>query len=217
MARALDALGERWTLLVVREMLSGPKRYKDLLSGLPGIGTHLLAARLRHLESLGVIRRRELPPPAGSTVYELTEWGRELEPVLMGLARWGLRLLGEPGSDEVFRPVWAVQAMKATFQPELARGVRETYEFRVGEDVFHVRVEDGLSEPEYGPAWEPDLVVETDPDTFLSLVSGRIEAADAVGSGKLWIKGDPDALARASEIFGLEPRSVEGVVGETPG
>jgi len=202
MARALDVLGERWTLLIVRELLTGPKRFKDLLEGLPGIGTNLLAGRLRDLEGEGVLRRTTLPPPAGSAVYELTERGRELEPVLTGLARWGLDLLGEPRPGEVFRPVWAVQAIKATFRPEAARWVRETYEFRVGEDVFHVRVDEGVSGPEYGPAWEPDLIVTTDPETFLSLVSGRIEPADAVEAGKLDIEGDAEALGRVGEILG---------------
>jgi DNA-binding HxlR family transcriptional regulator len=203
MARALDVLGERWTLLIVRELLTGPKRFKDLLEGLPGIGTNLLAGRLKELEGEGLLRRTTLPPPAGSAVYELTGRGRDLEPVLMGLARWGVDLLGEPRPGEAFRPAWAVQAMKATFRPEAARWVRETYEFRVGEDVFHVRVDDGVSEPEYGPAWEPDLVLKTDPDTFLSLVSGRIEASDAIEAGRLDVEGDAEALARAGEIFGL--------------
>jgi DNA-binding HxlR family transcriptional regulator len=203
MARALDVVGERWTLLVVRELLTGPKRFKDLLVGLPGIGTNLLAGRLKELEAEGLARRTTLPPPAGSAVYELTERGRELEPVLTGLARWGVELLGEPRPGEAFRPVWAVQAMKATMGPEAARWVSETYEFRVGEDVFHVRVDGGVSEPEYGPAFEPDLILETDPETFLSLVSGRIEAADAIEAGKLGVQGDPEALARVSDIFGL--------------
>jgi DNA-binding HxlR family transcriptional regulator/putative sterol carrier protein len=203
MARALDVLGERWTLLIVRELLTGPKRFKDLLEGLPGIGTNLLAARLKDLEGEGVLRRTTLPPPAGSAVYQLTERGRDLEPVLMGLARWGVDLLGEPRPGEAFKPAWAVQAMKATFRPEVARWVRETYEFRVGEDVFHVRVDDGVSEPEYGPAWEPDLILRTDPDTFLALVSGRTEASDAIEAGRLDIEGDAEALARVGEIFGL--------------
>jgi DNA-binding HxlR family transcriptional regulator/putative sterol carrier protein len=203
MARALDVLGERWTLLIVRELLTGPKRFKDLLDGLPGIGTNLLAGRLKELEGEGLLRRTTLPPPAGSAVYELTGRGRDLEPVLMGLARWGVDLLGQPRPGEAFKPAWAVQAMKATFRPEAARWVRETYEFRVGEDVFHVRVDDGVSEPEYGPAWEPDLILRTDPDTFLALVSGRSEASDAIEAGRLEVEGDAEALARAGEIFGL--------------
>jgi DNA-binding HxlR family transcriptional regulator/putative sterol carrier protein len=203
MARALDVLGERWTLLIVRELLTGPKRFKDLLEGLPGIGTNLLAGRLKELEGEGLLRRTTLPPPAGSAVYELTGRGRDLEPVLMGLARWGVDLLGEVRPGEAFKPAWAVQTMKATFRPEAARWVRETYEFRVGEDVFHVRVDDGVSEPEYGPAWEPDLVLRTDSDTFLALVSGRTDASDAIEAGRLDIEGDAEALARAGEIFGL--------------
>jgi DNA-binding HxlR family transcriptional regulator/putative sterol carrier protein len=203
MARALDVLGERWTLLIVRELLTGPKRFKDLLDGLPGIGTNLLAGRLKELEGEGLLRRTTLPPPAGSAVYELTGRGRDLEPVLMGLARWGVDLLGQPRPGEAFKPAWAAQAMKATFRPEAARWVRETYEFRVGEDVFHVRVDDGVSEPEYGPGWEPDLILKTDPATFLELVSGRIEASDAIEAGRLDVEGDAEALARAGEIFGL--------------
>jgi len=205
MARALDVVGERWTLLIVRELFTGPKRFKDLLEGLPGIGTNLLAGRLKELEGEGVLRRTTLPPPAGSTVYELTERGRDLEPALMGLARWGADLLDEPRPDEAFRPVWAVQAIKAAIRPEAARWVRETYEFRVGGDVFHVRVDDGVSEPEYGPAFEPDLVVRTDLDTFLSLVSGRLEPTDAIETGRLDAEGDPDALGRVGEIFSLPP------------
>lgn len=205
MARALDVVGERWTLLIVRELFTGPKRFKDLLEGLPGIGTNLLAGRLKELEGEGLLRRTTLPPPAGSAVYELTERGRDLEPALMGLARWGADLLDEPRPGEAFRPVWAVQAIKAAIRPEAARWVRETYEFRVGEDIFHVRVDDGVSEPEYGPAFEPDLVVRTDPDTFLSLVSGRLEPADAIETGRLDAEGDPDALGRVGEIFSLPP------------
>jgi DNA-binding HxlR family transcriptional regulator len=202
-ARALDVVGERWTFLIVRELLTGPKRFKDLLEGLPGIGTNLLSGRLKELEGEGLLRRATLPPPAGSAVYELTERGRDLEPVLMGLARWGVDLLGSPRPGEAFKPAWAVQAIKATVRPEAARWVRETYEFRVGEDVFHVRVDDGVSEPEYGSAWEPDLVLETDPDTFLALVSGRIEASDAIEAGKLDVEGDTEALTGVWEIFGL--------------
>ena len=205
-ARALDALGERWTLLVIRELLSGPKRFKDLLEGLPGIGTNLLAARLKNLEGEGLVCRVTLPPPAGSTVYELTERGREIEPVLTGLASWGLKLLDAPRPGDVFRPVWALQAMKATFRSEAAQGVWETYEFRVDEDVFHVRVEDGTSEPRYGAAWRPDLVVTTGADAFLALVSGQLGLVEAVESEEIEVEGGPDVLARCGEILGLSAR-----------
>src|SRR5688572_22779601 len=114
-ASALDVVGERWTLLVVRELLLGPRRYTDLARGLPGIGEGLLAARLRDLEARGLVGRRKLFPPASSVVYELTEAGRELEPILDGLARWGARWLGTPTDADAIRPRWVMLAMKTRF------------------------------------------------------------------------------------------------------
>ena len=106
-AKTLDVVGERWTLLIIRELITGPKRYKDLLASLPGIGNSLLAARLKHLESAALVRRAELPPPAGSTVYELTESGRDLEPAIMAIARWGLKwALGSPTCSGPAGPCW---------------------------------------------------------------------------------------------------------------
>src|SRR2546421_2548446 len=104
LARSLDILGERWTLLIVRNLLVGPKRYKDLLDGLPGIGTNLLAARLRELEAADIIERRVLPPPAGSAVYQLTVTGEALQPVLIAIGRWGGRFLGPPRADDTLVP-----------------------------------------------------------------------------------------------------------------
>ena len=112
-ARALDVVGERWTLLLVRELLTGPKRFKDLLDGLSGIGTTLLTARLKDLEGKGILRRTILPPPAGSKVYELTDLGHSLEPVVMALSRWGLKLLDAPRREEVSRPVRGVWHRRA--------------------------------------------------------------------------------------------------------
>jgi DNA-binding HxlR family transcriptional regulator len=122
-ARALDIVGERWTLLVVRELLTGPKRFKDLLEGLPGIGTNLLAARLKDLEGYGVVHRTTLPPPAGSKVYELTELGSSLELVVAALGRWGLEFLGAPDQEDDLRPVWAVVAVRSAVKQEAARGL----------------------------------------------------------------------------------------------
>src|SRR5215208_1271548 len=112
-ARALDVVGERWTLLLVRELSTGPKRFKDLLEGLPGIGTNLLASRLKMLEGEGIVRRATLPPPAGSSVYELTGLGRELEPVIVALSRWGARLLDAPHEGDELRAGWAAVAMRS--------------------------------------------------------------------------------------------------------
>ena len=110
---ALGLVGERWALLVVRELLKGPKRYTDLLEGLPGVGTNILAARLRELEAGGIVRKRKLPPPAASTVYELTEYGQELEEPLYALARWGARSLGPPGKKDHLYPDWGLDAFAA--------------------------------------------------------------------------------------------------------
>ncbi len=203
-ARALDLVGDRWTLLLVRELLIGPKRYTDLQNGLPGIGTNLLADRLKELESEGIVRRRTLPVPAASTVYELTERGRGLEPVLVELARWGVELLGEYGSDQAWRPEWSILAMRATFRPEAARGVRETYQFRIGDEVFYATVQDGAVETGQGRARDRAVAVETDVETFLSVASGRLPLGEAIESGRYRVEGDLEALRRCGEIFALQ-------------
>src|SRR4051794_14036725 len=130
-AHALSLVGERWALLIVRELLRGPRRYTDLAAGLPGIGTNILAARLRELEGADVVIRRKLPPPAASTVYELTEYGAGLEEVIHALARWGARTLGLPRRDDDLGAEWGLNAFPALFYPERARDLTETYVVRV--------------------------------------------------------------------------------------
>jgi DNA-binding HxlR family transcriptional regulator len=206
-AHALELVGDRWALLVVRELIDGPKRYTDLLEGLPGCGTNILAARLRALETANVVQKRKLPPPAASTVYELTDYGRELEEAMFALARWGARSLGPPAEDEKLVPGWSVNAMRATFDPAAARGVRATYELRVGGEVTRVRVERGKVEPAAGPAERPDAVIETDPSTLFELVSRRLVPAEAVAAGRARVEGDPEALDRFVSMFHFEPRS----------
>src|SRR6266571_9269434 len=125
-ARALDLVGERWALLVVRELILGPKRFTDLRRGLPGIGTNVLAARLKELESSGVLARRTLPPPAASTVYELTEYGRELEEVMLAFGRWGAKSMGARAPEQTLQSEWVAVALKAFFRPEAAEDLRAT-------------------------------------------------------------------------------------------
>src|SRR5438874_12374204 len=134
-AHALTLVGERWSLLIVRELLNGPKRYTDLTNGLPGIGTNILAARLRELEEGGIVQKRRLPPPAASTVYELTEYGSGLNEAMYALARWGARSLGPPGPEEVLYPEWGVNALRALFNADAARGLTETYVLEIDDDV----------------------------------------------------------------------------------
>ena len=201
LARALDVVGERWTLLLVRELLLGPKRYKDLLAGLPGIGTNLLAERLRHLEQLGLTRRRALPPPAGSTVYELTELGERLEPAVMELGRFGAQFLGEPRERDARKPGWFFVSIRATFRPELAVDLDESYEFRIADEVFHVVIDGGRLTSGQGAATHPDVVASTDLETFIALLAQRLEPADALATRAVKIEGDPAALSRFVDIF----------------
>lgn len=207
MAHALTLVGERWSLLVVRELLKGPKRYTDLAAGLPGIGTNILAARLRQLEQAGVVRRRRLPPPAASTVYELTEYGAGLDEVLYALARWGARTLGPPGPDDELYSDWGLNALPALFNADAARGLTETYVLRVGGDVFTVRLEDGRLHAELGAAEAPDLDVATDMQTFHALATGDLEPREAVARDRLRVEGDPAALERCFTVLSLAPRA----------
>ncbi len=203
---ALSLVGERWSLLVIRELLHGPKRYTDLANGLPGIGTNILAARLRDLEEGGIVRKRKLPPPAASTVYELTEYGTELKEALYALARWGARTLGPPKADDELYPEWGVNALPALFNAEEARGLTETYMLRVDGDVFTARIVSGSLEVSVGAAEDADLVVEVDMDTFFALAAGELELRDAVAQGRARAEGGPDAHDRCFRVFSVAPR-----------
>lgn len=201
-ARTLDLVGERWTLLIVRELLTGPKRFKDLGDNLPGIGTGLLAERLKHLEAAGIAHRTRLPPPAGTPVYELTGAGRELEPAVLALARWGRRwAMGDRDEQDAFHPGWAVLGMQAAFDPAAAAGFAATYEFRVGDTTFHARVADGAVESRMGPAQHPDAVLEADEETFAGLANGRLRMRDAVRDGRARAHGDRAALTKLRSLF----------------
>lgn len=209
LARALDTVGERWTLLIVRELLFGPRRYTDLLDALPGIGTNLLADRLKELEQHGVVRRTKLLPPAPAAVYELTEYGRELEPAVVALTRWGSRELSKPRRGEHFRPAWLGLAMLAAFQPRAAAGVNETYEFRIGNDVLHACVEDGELEVRQGSSHDPDLTFICEERTLRKILSGQLTLTDAVAREEARMAGSHSALVRCAEVFGLTERSLE--------
>jgi DNA-binding HxlR family transcriptional regulator len=206
LAHALGVVGERWTLLVVRELLHGAKRYTDLAEGIRGIGTNVLASRLRDLERFGVVSKRKLPPPAASTVYELTAYGRELEEVMCALARWGARSLGPPKPDDELYPEWGVNALPALFNAEAARGLSETYVFAVGSDVFTARIEDGHLHASVGAAEDADLRVETDMDTFFALAAGDLTPEQALATGRAKVEGAPDAFERCFTVLSLAPR-----------
>ncbi len=200
-ARALDIVGDRWTLLLIRELMIGPRRYTDLIDGLPGIGTNHLADRLKRLVADGIIRRRELPPPAASTVYELTSSGRGLEPVIIGLAHWGLDRLGAPDADLAWRPGWTVVALRGRFDASAAEGVDEAYQFVIDGQPFWARVSDGELRTGLDHVEEPAVTVTASRRSFLAVAAGEIQLEQAVAAGEYHLDGDPEALRRASEIF----------------
>jgi DNA-binding HxlR family transcriptional regulator/putative sterol carrier protein len=206
MAHALSLVGERWALLIVRELLHGPKRYTDLAEGLPGIGTNILAGRLRDLEQHGIVQKRTLPPPAASTVYELTDYGAGLEEVLYALARWGARSLGPPGPEDELYPEWGLNAFAALFDPEAARGLSETYVLKIDDDVFTARLRDGRLEASVGRAEDADVVVELDMDTFFALTSGELAPTEAAARKRVRVEGDPAALERCFRVLSMAPR-----------
>jgi DNA-binding HxlR family transcriptional regulator len=206
MAHALSLVGERWALLVVRELLKGPKRYTDLADGLPGIGTNVLATRLRELERGGVVHRRKLPPPAASTVYELTEYGAALDEMMYALARWGARTLGPPGPGDELDPEWGVNALPALLNPEAAQGLTETYVLRIDEEVFTARLEDGRLQAELGAAEPADLDVAMDMATFYAVAAGDLDPREAAEQGCLRFEGDLDTLARCFRVLSFAPR-----------
>src|SRR5579864_5034346 len=142
-SRAVEVVGERWALLVIRDLLVGPKRFTDLHRGLPGIPTTVLTARLKELEQAGIVRRRILPRPDNSVVYELTDYGAELEETVVRLGRWGAKALGEPRPGEIITANSIIMALRATFHRERARGLTLSYELRLGEVVIHACIDDG--------------------------------------------------------------------------
>ena len=206
-AHALDLVGERWALLVVRELLLGPKRFTDLRSGLPGASPNVLSQRLRELEGTGVVRRRKLPPPAASKVYELTEWGLELEPVIVRLGRWGARSPSKP-RDAALGVDSLILSLRTMFDPRAGEGLTASYELRLGEDRFRAEVAEGRFEVERGTADRPDAIVEADSVTLAGLVYEGRDLAEAIRSGEVRIEGDGSAVECFLRLFPLpEPAS----------
>lgn len=207
-AHALDLVGERWALLVVRELLLGPKRFTDLRAGLPHASPNVLAQRLRGLEEAGIVRRRKLPPPAASKIYELTDWGEELELVIIRLGRWGAR---SPLRDDD-APLGVdslILSFRTMFDPGAAEGLEATYELRIGEDRFRAEVSGGDFEVERGSAERPDAIIEAGSATLAGVVYGDLSLAEALRSGDVKVEGDQTAAERFLTLFPLpEPAAL---------
>jgi DNA-binding HxlR family transcriptional regulator/putative sterol carrier protein len=201
LARALDVAGDRWTLLIVRELAPGPRRFTDLVDGLPGISRKLLTERLRALERDGIVARQELPPPAARQVYELTVDGRDLAHAMAPLIAWGVRRLGERKPSESFRSRWPAVGMVALADREAAKGVSETYQYVVGSSAFHFTVDDESIRLHDGWAQDPAVVLTTDEETWADIASGKISASSAAATGAMTVAGDPRAVKRLGKIF----------------
>jgi DNA-binding HxlR family transcriptional regulator len=201
-ARSLDVIGERWALLVVRELLLGPKRFNDLLAGLPGASPNVISQRLRDLTESGVIRQRDLGPPARVRVYELTDWGRDLEPVVLHLGQWGSRA---PLPEDAH---WGLDslliALQATADPAVVNG---RYELRVGPEVFTVDGTSGSVKVRRGTADRPEATVTTDADTLHDTALGLRPFAAAAESGELRFDGDPKAVSGLTGLLQALTRS----------
>jgi DNA-binding HxlR family transcriptional regulator/putative sterol carrier protein len=206
-AQALDLVGERWALLVVRELLLGPKRYTDLRGGLPNASPNVLSQRLGELERAGVLRRRKLPPPAGSRVYELTEWGRELEQTVISLGHWAARSPSGLASGAPVGVDSTILALRSRFDADAARGLRARYELRFGEDRFRIEVGGGEIEVARGGAEQADATIDTDPDTLAAVLWGGRPLADARQSGTMTIEGNDGTVERFARLFPV-PESV---------
>ncbi|HET7573956.1 MAG TPA: helix-turn-helix domain-containing protein [Solirubrobacterales bacterium] len=200
-AHALDVVGERWALLVVRELLLGPKRFTDLRAGLPHASPNILAERLRELERGAVVRKRKLPPPAAASVYELTEWGRELEPIVTKLGAWGARSPLPPEAREIGADS-IVLALGSLFAPEAASDLEAIYEIRLGEERFRVAIAGGELDLSRGPAADATASIAVpDAPTLAAILTGQLPLDDALASGAAQIVGGKQAAKRFLRLF----------------
>jgi DNA-binding HxlR family transcriptional regulator len=198
--RALDVVGERWTLLIARELLLGPRRFTDLAEGLPGIGSSVLTTRLVDLEHSGLVAKRTLAPPAASVVYELTDLGRGLAPVLAALADWGMNLLGQPHKDDQVRGRWLVLGLAVTAKPAPS-GPDATYELRVDDETFHVRSHHGRLQPAHGPASNATATITLTADTLAAIASGELDVPSPRADRLIAIDGDAAGAERLLMSF----------------
>lgn len=202
LAQALDLVGERWALLVVRELVFGPKRFTDLKAGLPGISPNVLTQRLAELEQIGVIQKRRLPPPVAASVYDVTDWGRELDEAMMVLGRWAAK---SPTFDTsgVLSADSAMMSIRTMFQPAAAHDLSVSLNLVLGDDLFHVSIRRGRIRVERGSADDADATVETDPKTLAQILYEGRDPGDAT------VTGDATAFERFRSAFSMpEPATV---------
>ncbi|MBF5001522.1 transcriptional regulator [Nocardia sp. BSTN01] len=199
-ARALDIVGERWALLVVRDLLLGPKRFNDLLDGLPGVSPNVLSQRLRELTECGVVQRRDLPPPVRVRLYELTEWGLGLEPILLNLGRWGSRAPAQPEGDLGVDSL--LLSIKASFESARCGELGDVYEMRIDNTTYLAEITHGSIRISRNAASEtPDATLTATLETLRAIWDGRITPSTALRSGALHLDGDEQAGQRLFELI----------------
>jgi DNA-binding HxlR family transcriptional regulator len=200
-ARSLDILGERWTLLIVRDLLMGPMRYTDLRESLRGIATDLLTTRLRTLEDAGYVQRRGLPRPARVTVYELTDSGRRVGRVVLELARLGLERLGPPAADQEIDRDALVLALRASFKPDRAAEASGSYQLELDGEPFAVTIDGKRAVTARGDAEDPDLVITTSGRTLAGLLARTTDPGAAIAAGDVQLDGTRPGLDRFLNAF----------------
>jgi DNA-binding HxlR family transcriptional regulator len=206
LAKALDVVGERWTLLIVRELFAGPLRFSDLLQTLPGIGNGLLATRLREMQDAGLIEVAELPPPAATRVYQLTASGRQLDEAVTALGRWGVSLLGPPGSEQHQQSLWLLQSLASRTRqtPDSPAPLSKlNVDIQLDGQRHHVRIRSGRAIAGRGPHHEPQACITTTSETLYALSRGQVQIEDAIKEEQLEISGDHDAAIQALNVLTL--------------
>jgi DNA-binding HxlR family transcriptional regulator len=193
-ARVLDVVGERWSLLIVRELLLGPQRFTDLAKGLPGIGTSVLTTRLKELEQNGLVAKRFLPAPAASVVYELTADAVGLARILAAMADWGTTLLGRPAEDDEVQSRWLVLGLAVT--ADAASVPDATYELRIDDDTLHIRAVDGHLQPSQGSAANPDATITMSTGTLAAIAGGDIDIPSKQADRLIAIDGNSAGARR---------------------
>jgi DNA-binding HxlR family transcriptional regulator len=199
-ARAVEVIGERWALLIVRDLLVGAKRFGELQRGLPKIPTNILTTRLKELEDAGIVQRRASSRPGGGVLYELTPRGEDLESAVLAIGRWGAKMLDAPRPDEVITNDSMIMALRTTFRPAAAAGVHASYELRMGPVVIHAIVDDANLVAGAGPLPGAGLVIEAGPG-LKAVMAHEIAPNEAIAQGLVRITGDPSLFDRFAEMF----------------
>jgi DNA-binding HxlR family transcriptional regulator len=210
LSRALEIIGERWSMLLVRDLIIRPKSLHALYEGFPSAATDVIAARLRELEYGGVVR--QVQDEDGEIRYTLTVFGRELDDIVMRLGRWGARLLGDPRPEDVATNDSVRMALRTTFRPEAAAGLRVSYQLDLGDVVVHVKIDNGDLETGEGPLPGADLVFSPGP-VLKPMMSGELTAAEAIASGNITYVGDPALIATFAELFQIPPMPADPLAG----